>query len=1058
MKKQHMSKVKLLPIIQRSGWSVKLFLLCTSLVLLPMGLLFAQPSSDPIVRLNSEMHTNTILSIDSDAGGDLVLTASMDRTAKLWNAKSSQLLNTFRVPIVGATSLDGTLYAGALSPDGRLAVVAGRMWDLAQLAIFYLFDAQSGELLEYKTIPFRGATITYLDFSQDGRHLAVAASVSGDNSAVVIFKAGYSMGEIKFEQFKVLEGYDDTISGAEFDSEGRFATVSYDGYIRLYDSSFDMMRKFKGSGDKPRDLTFSPDGEQIAVSFLDKSIIDVFDSGGYRVLYQPDWQGIVNGDIYHITFSEDGRYLFGGGTYKKNVNDKTQYYIRRWDKGRRGNFIDIPVGKTSQISDLLSVGGDDLVLATFSPSLVRMQSNGNIQYYKKNSSFIFKSRNIDLRTNFAGDEISFYQSGENHIFSMPMGQIRKSKSSFPKSTDQRNGLHISDWKGKSSARINGRTVEFNGNGYVRGVDIAPDGTEVVVATDYEIHLFNAKGTELWTLTTDSPPFHVKISGNGKVVVAAHSDGTIRWYNKEPNNEYVIIGVLGGSFADKSGLQAGDMILELDGKKFSSNTKLAEYIRPRKEIRFKLIREGRIITIDAFKSGEQFGFSFQPKDRLMATLYINPEDHRWIIFTPSGHFDASPGGEDLAGWHINQGIDSAAKFYPLSQYFDQFYTPNLGERLLRGEEFKREVAEMALPPAVEIVSPGNGINTDRQSVTVQVKVTDQGGGIDEIRLYHNEKLVETTQRGLKVSGTTGSQTRTYDVAIMPGKNHIQATAFSDQRIESNPAEVIVNYEGGVASSDLYVLAVGVNKYKNTTMNLNYGRPDAEAFTEAIERQSGNIFQSVNVTTLYDEQATRAGLQSSFEDIIASARPQDTFLFFYAGHGVMSEPEGDRQGDFYMALSDVVQLYGNNTGLQAEGISGAEMTELSRRIPARKQMIVLDACQSGGAVQTFAMRGAAEQKAIMQLARSAGLVVMASTGTEQYATEFQALGHGVFTYALLNGLSGKADGGSKDGKITVQELNAWLNDRVPALTQKHRGQAQYPNSYARGQDFPIGVIEN
>lgn len=1054
MKKDNpMSKVKLLPKIQRSGWRVKLFLLCTSLVLLPLGLLFAQPSSDPIVRLNSEMHTNTISSIDSDAEGNFILTTSQDRTAKLWDAKSSQLLKTLRVPI-NTTSAYGILYDGALSPDGNLAVIAGRTGDITtQLSIFYLYDTQNGELLGYEPTPSDKA-INNLEFSPDGRYLMV--SLFGDNPKIVIYKTDYTMGNVKMEQFKILEGYGNRIMDVEFDNTGNLATASLGGYIQLYDSNFNMIRKFKGSGEKPSDLAFSPDGEKMAVSFFDKSMIEVFDTGSFKVLYRPDLDEVREGTaIKFLTFSEDGRYLFGGGFHRKRINKKLWFTIRRWEKGGRGKYIDIPVGRTSQINNFLTARGDGIIFTTGDPGLGRMQPSGKIEYHRKYSKFIFNAGGIDLRTNFAGDKISFNQH-ENYVFSMPTGQLRKSKSSFPKSTDQRNGLHISDWEGNSTARINGRTVELNGSGI--GVDVAPDGESAIIVTWNGIQWFDANGIELWSIHTDSPPTHGKITGNGKYVVTTHWDGTVRWYDVEPNLEYVITGVLGGSFADKSGIKAGDVILELDSKKFNSTRKLSEYVKPRKEIRFKLIREGRIIMIDAFKSGEQFGFRFQPKDRLMATLYINPEDHRWIIFTPSGHFDASPGGEDLAGWHINRGIDNEPKFYPLSQYFDEFYTPSLGERLLRGEEFKSEVAEMALPPAVEIVSPGNGINTDRQSVTVQVKVTDQGGGIDEIRLYHNEKLVETTQRGLKVSGTTGSQTRTYDVAMMPGENHIQATAFNDQRIESNPAGVTVNYAGGVASSDLYVLAVGVNEYKNTTLNLNYGRPDAEAFTEAIERQSGDIFQSVNVTTLYDGQATRAGLQSSFEDIITSARPQDTFLFFYAGHGVMSEPEGDRQGDFYMALSDVVQLYGNNTGLQAEGISGAEMTELSRRIPARKQVIVLDACQSGGAVQTFAMRGAAEQKAIMQLARSAGLVVLASTGTEQYATEFQALGHGVFTYALLNGLNGKADGGSRDGKITVKELEAFINDRVPALTTKHRGQAQYPNSYARGQDFPLVVVQD
>ena len=120
------------------------------------------------------------------------------------------------------------------------------------------------------------------------------------------------------------------------------------------------------------------------------------------------------------------------------------------------------------------------------------------------------------------------------------------------------------------------------------------------------------------------------------------------------------------------------------------------------------------------------------------------------------------------------------------------------------------------------------------------------------------------------------------------------------------------------------------------------------------------------------------------------------------------------------------------------------------------MVLDACQSGGVVESFAIRGAAEERALAQLARSSGMYVLASTRTEQFATETKELGHGIFTYALLEGFEGKGDG-NEDGKITVKEMEAWLNERVPELSEKHTGAAQYPNSFARGQDFPIGLLE-
>lgn len=113
------------------------------------------------------------------------------------------------------------------------------------------------------------------------------------------------------------------------------------------------------------------------------------------------------------------------------------------------------------------------------------------------------------------------------------------------------------------------------------------------------------------------------------------------------------------------------------------------------------------------------------------------------------------------------------------------------------------------------------------------------------------------------------------------------------------------------------------------------------------------------------------------------------------------------------------------------------------------------QSGGAVEAFATRGAAEEKAIYQLARSAGIAVLAASLSQQEAVEYRALGHGVFTYALLQALNGMADRSPSNGKITVTELKAYLDDQVPELVKKHRGQAQYPTGFIRGQDFPVIV---
>jgi uncharacterized caspase-like protein len=145
------------------------------------------------------------------------------------------------------------------------------------------------------------------------------------------------------------------------------------------------------------------------------------------------------------------------------------------------------------------------------------------------------------------------------------------------------------------------------------------------------------------------------------------------------------------------------------------------------------------------------------------------------------------------------------------------------------------------------------------------------------------------------------------------------------------------------------------------------------------------------------------------------------------------------------------------LKDKAISANELQEFSRELKAQKQLFVFDACQSGGMVKMLASRGAEEERAIAQLARSTGTYWIAASGTEQYATEFAQLKHGLFTYTVLLGLQGQADGTSKDKKITVEELSAFIKDQLPKLSEQYKGTAQYPNSFGFGQDFPVVIVK-
>ncbi len=85
---------------------------------------------------------------------------------------------------------------------------------------------------------------------------------------------------------------------------------------------------------------------------------------------------------------------------------------------------------------------------------------------------------------------------------------------------------------------------------------------------------------------------------------------------------------------------------------------------------------------------------------------------------------------------------------------------------------------------------------------------------------------------------------------------------------------------VESPSLYILTLGVNKYAEPN-NQRYAVADAQEFADAVERVGQGVFERINKQVLVDEQVTREGVQAAFDRIASEARPQDVFVFHFAG---------------------------------------------------------------------------------------------------------------------------------------------------------------------------------
>lgn len=426
-------------------------------------------------------------------------------------------------------------------------------------------------------------------------------------------------------------------------------------------------------------------------------------------------------------------------------------------------------------------------------------------------------------------------------------------------------------------------------------------------------------------------------------------------------------------------------------------------------------------------------------------HIHISENEWMARTKEGFFNATHEARQLI--HFIKGMD----IYQPDQFFEEFYRPDLMPKLLKNRGLQTgsidgidQKLTKSPPPIIKMyLKPiESGLETE-----VVIKIQDAGGGVADLKLTHNGKALLFDNEKLQFpSGKDNSTVYKQTVGLVHGLNTFAAIGISKGNVESTPVKVEVYSQKAPNEMICHVMAVGINQYKNPQLTLSYAKDDALAFVNNIKEKGQGLFSKIKVHALYDQQATKQGILDTLQKIVLSASSHDVFIFFYAGHGSMVDNK------FYFIPTDCIRLF-DQSNVSLYGIEALELQEKFKNIKALKQMIIMDACQSGGSVELLSVRGAMEEKAIAQLSRSAGIHVMASAGSEQNAKEISELKHGLFTYVLLEALAGKADGAPKDGKVTIYELKSYLDDQVPELNNRYSGKIQYPFTFSRGQDFPI-----
>ncbi len=128
----------------------------------------SEPPKEPILRIETGMHTAKIKHIAVDSENRYLVTGSLDKTIRVWELSTGRLLKTIRPPIGGVE--EGMIYAVAISPDGdRIAAGGWTGYEWDRSISIYIFDRETGRLI--RRISGLPDVINHLTYSGDGRYL-----------------------------------------------------------------------------------------------------------------------------------------------------------------------------------------------------------------------------------------------------------------------------------------------------------------------------------------------------------------------------------------------------------------------------------------------------------------------------------------------------------------------------------------------------------------------------------------------------------------------------------------------------------------------------------------------------------------------------------------------------------------------------------------------------------------------------------------------------------------------------------------------------------------------
>ncbi|WP_168596333.1 SUMF1/EgtB/PvdO family nonheme iron enzyme [Rhizobium sp. SG570] len=233
------------------------------------------------------------------------------------------------------------------------------------------------------------------------------------------------------------------------------------------------------------------------------------------------------------------------------------------------------------------------------------------------------------------------------------------------------------------------------------------------------------------------------------------------------------------------------------------------------------------------------------------------------------------------------------------------------------------------------------------------------------------------------------------------------------------------------SENWAICIGINRYDNLKP-LEYAQQDAQAmsdFFRASAHFSQVYYLAEDAPPLPSDFGSPLQSRPTFGNLMRFLRvrfeqpflrPSDNLWFFFAGHG-----RREREQDYLLPID------ADPGNVEETGISVQHIAERLKRCGADNVILLLDACRNEGARDGQGLG----------LDRQQGAVTVCSCSPSEFSYEIAELGHGAFTYGLLEGLGLEGP----QNCATVERLDNYLKFAVPDLCRKYGKPRQTPSTF-------------